>query len=183
MMTATFEEAIKYVLENEGGYVSSLNDPGGSTNMGISIRFLRSLSAEKIRSYGILVGESINDEDIEHLTIDQAMAIYRGEFWNQAPFDKLPNQKIANYLFDMAVNHSIAVAIKMAQRSVWACMSTTILDDDGILGNDTLADIKYCQLFIIPTMKATRAEYYRSLVSASPGLKIFLEGWLKRCYR
>lgn len=181
-MTAVFEDAIKYVLENEGGYSSHPADPGGATNGGISLRFLKNLSPEKLKKYGVFDLE-INEDTIFNLTPSQINAIYKGEFWDQAPFDQLPNQKIANYIFDMAVNHGIAVSIKMAQRSVWACMASTILVEDGILGSDTLSDIKHCFVCIVPTMKATRAEYYRSLISASPSLKPFQDGWLKRAYR
>lgn len=182
-MTVIFDDAVRYVLLNEGGYVFSENDPGGATNFGISIRFLKSLSLDKLRSYGLLVGDIITDDDIKHLTVDQAKAIYKSEFWDQAPFEQLPNQKIANYIFDMAVNHGIAVAIKMTQRSLWAVTSIMSPPDDGIMGNKTLEVVGRAAYIILPILKATRAEYYRSLVSASPGLRSMLDGLLERAYR
>ena len=36
MYSNEFEQALKFVLEREGGYVNNPNDPGGATNKGIT---------------------------------------------------------------------------------------------------------------------------------------------------
>ncbi len=38
---SNFEKAVEKVLEHEGGYVDHKNDPGGATNYGISLRFVK----------------------------------------------------------------------------------------------------------------------------------------------
>lgn len=181
---ADFFEAVTYLLNNEGGLEQNSNDSGGVTNYGISLRFLQSLSNSK--KY-LVFSEKINGEDIKNLTIEQAKSIYYGEFWLHAPFEKIINQDLCNYIFDMAVNMGISPAIKCLQRACWAVMHDMyILVDDGILGEKTLHIVndflgKFPEL--LSALRAERARYYRAIVASRPEQKIFLKGWLARTYR
>lgn len=80
-----FEFALAVVLESEGGYVWDKNDPGGETNWGISKR-----------SYPHL--------NIADLTLDEAKAIYKADYWNAISGDILP-AALAVVSLDIAVNH------------------------------------------------------------------------------
>ena len=172
-----FESAVLYVLRNEGGLSENPHDPGGITNHGISFRFLKSILQERLKNYGIF--DEVNEDTIRHLTQDQAKLIYKGEFWNLAPFEKIYNQDFANYIFDMSINMGISPAIKCVQRACWAVMKRwDQLPDDGILGDRTLATIKMCAFLLMPALRSERANYYRSL-----GLeKEFLHAWYNRTY-
>ncbi len=179
-----FDSAVEYVLNNEGGLVNNPHDPGGITNFGISLRFLKSISVEKLKTYGIFSEES---EDIVSLTKEQAKAIYRGEFWEHCKFDNINDQDCCNYIFDMAVNMGISPAIKCTQRACWAVMGKKdAIVDDGILGEKTLTLINYllrhnCGLELLYSMRSERAGYYR-LISLDGNNKEFLNGWLRRAY-
>ncbi len=105
-------QAVKYVLRFEGELSENPKDPGGITKYGISLRFLKSIPPERLKSYGIFVAETINNEDIEHLTIDQAKTLYKGEFWDHLPLQRINNQSVINSLFDACINLGIAPAIK-----------------------------------------------------------------------
>src|SRR5207302_958519 len=59
---ATFDKAIGTVLEHEGGYSFDPNDPGGETKYGISRKAYPGL-------------------DVKALTLDQAKAIYKRDYW------------------------------------------------------------------------------------------------------
>jgi lysozyme family protein len=181
---ADFSESVDYVLEHEGGISENPNDPGGITKYGISFRFLKSLPLEKLRSYGVYVSETIAEDDIRELTLDQAKAIYKGEFWDHAPFEQLTNQKVANYIFDTAVNMGIAPAVKCAQRACWSIINEYgRIVDDGILGESTLKYINGAfPSCILYAMRSERAGYYRLLVECNPSQREFLDGWLKRSY-
>lgn len=185
MMTIEFDVAVNYILKNEGGLNESVKDrdPGGITNFGISLRFLRSIPTENLRRYGIYFGETIEEDDVRHLTVDQAKALYKGEFWDHAPFDKLANQNLVNYLFDMAVNMGISPAIKCLQRSCWAIKKDrTVIHDDGILGPLSLSTIHECGFYILPVLRAERASYYKLIAEQHPNQFEFLDGWLNRTY-
>lgn len=176
------EAAINYVLANEGNLSEDAKDPGGITKYGISLRFLREIPSDRLKVYGVF--EPITENTIRELTISQAKLIYAGEFWSQAPFDRILNQAIGNYLFDMCVNHGMGQGIKMLQRALCACEAKRdYVKDDGILGDDTIAAVNRFCFMLLPAMRSQRDEYYRHLAALNPKQQGELDGWLNRCYR
>lgn len=178
-----FRQAVEFVLKNEGGYVNNPADPGGATNFGISLRFLREVLPEHLKRYGIF--EPLTDQTILELTRDQAILIYRGEFWDVAPFEKLSHERIINYVFDMAVHHGVVQAIKLFQRALWAVgLNMRLVVDDGILGDKTLDEWDTVDAFeMLIALVAERAGFMRLLCHERGKDKEFLNGWLARCYR
>lgn len=182
-MSIYFDAAFDYIMSFEGGLANNENDMGGITKYGISLRFLKSLSVEKLKEYSIFVQESPTEEDIVHLTSIQAKAIYFGEFWIRAPFDKINVDDVRNYLFHMTVNMGIGPATKCVQRAYWAIEgSRAALVDDGVMGNDTLEAINKGGTVIMYSLRSERAGYYRVIVEKNPTQMVFLEGWLNRAY-
>jgi lysozyme family protein len=187
-MLSNFEDAVAYVLANEGGYVNSPADAGGATNYGISLRFLREIPVERLRKYGIF--EPLNEDTIRNLTLDQARMIYRCEFWDTAMFDHIENQSICNYVFDMAVHHGIAQAIRLLQRATWAATGMFgVILDDGKLGFRTINQVmillsdKYLASSFKASLQSERAGYCRLLAAIRSANMEDLHGWLDRCYR
>jgi lysozyme family protein len=97
-MNKIFPQAIKFVLSWEGGYSNDSKDPGGETNFGISKR-------------------TYPDLDIKNLTKEQAIEIYRRDYWGKAGCDYLqwPMDMI---VFDTAVNLGVSAALKLAQKNM-----------------------------------------------------------------
>lgn len=179
---AIFSLALEMVLRNEGGLTEAVaSDPGGITNYGISLRFLKSVINPS--RYGIH-DLAIDEDTIRHLSMAQAGMLYKGEFWDSAPFESIQDQDVCDYLFDMGVNFGIAPAIKCCQRAVWSVWSKNkVIKDDGILGPDTLMWIERCKPnILIAAMRSERAGKYRLIAQASPELRPNLEGWLIRAY-
>lgn len=171
---ADCQTAIVFVLANEGGFVDNPNDPGGATNFGLTLRFLHGLGG-KYTHWGV--------EEIKNLSITEAKEIYAKYYWTLAPFEKIPSQQIANYVFDMCVNHGTAQGIKILQRAIWSLhQKMAVIPDDGVLGDLTIGGIGSGQAlaFILP---AERAGFMRLLAAIKPSNKEFLHGWLERCYR
>lgn len=106
---SNFDICIARVLSptNEGGYVNDPEDPGGETKFGISKREYPNL-------------------DIAALTRDDAIAIYRRDFWEPIQGDTLP-VGVAFQLLDFAVNSPITTALRALQRAVGVA-------DDGVFG-------------------------------------------------
>lgn len=176
-----FEIAIGFVLPREGGLSENPNDGGGITNYGISLRFLREIDGNRLKKYGIF--EPITYQTIRDLTIEQAKLIYRGEFWESASFGQIESQTLCNYIFDMCVNHGIAQGIKLVQRACWAAALTrNSIKDDGILGEKTLEAINSFDHDLLSILVAIRASFCRLLGEIRPKDKVFLDGWLNRCY-
>lgn len=184
--------AIKYVLENEGGFVNNPADKGGPTNFGLSQKFLESNCASKV---GPFYQSSFSPEFIKNISEEAAIEVYEKIIWKPI-YGEILSQDICNYYFDMVVNHGEIQATKMLQRSLWAAVPYTInpllhpdkILDDGILGNLTINVTNYRQSPpivahpLLPILRATRAQYYHCLAKKA-GQDQFLEGWLKRTYR
>jgi lysozyme family protein len=107
----TFDEAFEKLIGHEGGYVDHPNDPGGETKFGISKR-------------------SYPHVDIKRLTLEEAKAIYKRDFWGPAGCDAVPGS-VKFELFDTAVNSGVKTAIKLLQRACGAFV-------DGAIGPNTL---------------------------------------------
>jgi len=145
-----FEDAVEVVLKHEGGYVFHPKDPGGETNFGISKR-----------SYPTL--------DIKNLTIKDAVAIYKKDFWDALQIDALPFS-LRLVVFDAAVNQGPGAAIGMLQGILGVKV-------DGVLGPVTLSKLnqvdetklfqKYC---------AQRLQRYFQ----TRGFSHFGAGWIRR---
>lgn len=104
---AEFEQAITFVLANEGGLVSDPKDPGGLTKFGISQR-----------SYPKL--------DVRNLSLDDAIAIYKRDFWK---FDGIQSQRAATKVLDMCVDFGPTGGIQELQRALgWLQAGPVIAD-------------------------------------------------------
>lgn len=87
-----FDRAIAFVLKWEGGLADDKNDVGGLTHWGISQR-------------------AYPDLDIRNLTREQAIALYRRDYWQASGADALPWPLSLAHL-DAAVNTGIGQAGK-----------------------------------------------------------------------
>lgn len=181
MSLISFDLAIDKVLKHEGSLVDNPNDPGGITNLGISLRFLKGVNPLSLKKYGFNP-ETINKDTIKQLTLDQAKTLYLHEFWEHAPFSRINRQDLATYLFDMAVNMGIAPAIKCIQRACWAVLHDRSIVDDGVMGDKTIDAINQCGFYLLPVLRAERSSYYRCIVTRNPSQQEFLNGWLNRTY-
>lgn len=149
-MTDRFATYVDRVLSHEGGYVFDKRDPGGETKWGISKR-----------SYPAL--------NIKALTRDQAVAIYRRDFWDAHQCDKLP-PAIAFQVFDAAVNHGGGNAVRWLQVAAGVAA-------DGALGPVTLAAVRRAdQNDLLYRFNAARLEFYASLSTFAT----FGRGWTRR---
>mgnify|MGYP001598745968 CR=1 FL=1 len=151
-MTA-FERAITSLLREEGGYVNDPRDPGGETNFGISRR-------------------SYPDLDLRALTEQEAVAIYRRDFWTPIRGEALP-PALAIGLLDAAVNQGPVPAVLDLQRAL-------DVPADGILGPLTLAAAARADAADILTRFFGRRALRYALARQ---VSLFGLGWFTRCFR
>lgn len=183
-MLTNFDAAVAYVMKNEGGFTDNPNDDGGVTNYGISLRFLKSLPVKKLIEYGVIkLDRPLLVNDVKNLDIPTAKFIYKGEFWDKAPLDKILNSLVCTYTFDMVVNVGLSEAITILQRSTWALDFKDHIPDDGVLGQDTLKKVNMYGSLLLPSLRSERAGYVRLVSAIHSNDKEFLNGWLDRCYR
>lgn len=180
---AKFEEALGTILKHEGGFVDHPADPGGATNYGVSLRYLRSL--------GDVVGDFDDDgdvdaEDIRKMSEEDARGIYRQRWWDRYKYGLITDQRLATKVFDMAVNMGARQAHRLLQRALNSLRVRTggpALLVDGDLGPKTLATANAAPANLLHgELQKRQAEFYGSLVRARPSRAAFLKGWLNRAY-
>lgn len=157
---SNFDKSITIVLQHEGGYVNNAADPGGETKYGITKR-------------------TYPDVDIKNLTVDQAKAIYKRDFWAPYKYDAITSDDVATKIFDTAVNVGSKRAFRFAQQA--ANKFGKGLGEDGVMGNlsvNAINEIDPKQY--LEAYRGIQADYYKSLVDAKPSLSVFLRGWLNR---
>ncbi|RKZ12239.1 hypothetical protein DRQ32_04160 [bacterium] len=187
---ARFEDAIGYVMVNEGGYADHPSDPGGVTNYGISLRYLKGTG-----EHGDLDGDGdIDADDVREMTYDEACGFFRRDFWDRLPLDAVGSQAVATRVLDMAVNMGPKAAVKVHQRAMNCFAKSTELainDEpakklkvDGKFGQKTLertnmlASLDPVEAMV--WLRKQHAAFYKALVKKVPSMKVFLVGWLRR---
>lgn len=177
---ARFELAIPIIFEHEGLFVNDPSDPGGATNYGISLRYLKKFenSPKDILALFDIDGNGILDEkDIKQMTKTQAEAIYKRMWWDKFQYGRILNQSIANKVFDLAVNMGSTQAHICAQRAVRSACGLQLIED-GILGSKTIGSINQCdQIALLAAIKSEGAGVYRFLNKSK-----YIKGWLNRAY-
>ncbi|GJD30004.1 hypothetical protein PMNALOAF_1247 [Methylobacterium adhaesivum] len=159
MAAANFERALPLVLKHEGGYVDHPKDPGGATNLGVTIGTLSSW-----------LGRPASKADVAALTRATVAPIYRANYWNAIRADELP-AGLDYCVFDFAVNSGPKRAAMALQRAVGVA-------DDGVIGSITLANIANRPVdATIERVMADRMTFLRRL-STWP---TFGKGWTARC--
>ena len=117
------EICIPRTLAHEGGYVNNNSDPGGPTNLGITIATYRAY----IDAKGTVA-------DLKALTEAQAVKVYKAEYWDKVKADDLP-AGVDYAVFDFAVNSGPSRAATYLQEIVGAA-------PDGKIGPMTIAAVK-----------------------------------------
>ena len=158
MSASRFHLAVELVLQHEGGFVHHPQDPGGATKFGITRKTL-----SRVR------GRPATIEDVRALTRAEAVAVYRGLYWDAVRGDELP-PGLDLAVFDLAVNSGPVRAVRMLQAVLGIAA-------DGIIGPVTLK----------AAWQADPTETIRRLTRARLGFlgrlatwPVFGRGWRRR---
>ena len=166
-----YEKAQTFVSRWEGGYVDNQADPGGTTNFGISLRFLKSQGLD----IGDIDGDGdIDADDIRGMTSVVAGRIMKREFWDKMGLDKLGKPLCAMVIYDTAVNMGPGYARKLLQKALG-------VPADGVWGPVTRSALRICddRKTAVAMCHIRRARYHE-LVKGNAALGAFLKGWLRR---
>jgi len=169
---SSFDLAIPTILRHEGGLVDNPNDPGGITNYGVSLRWLKSKGlAGDLNHDG-----DVNAADIKIMTKIDAMEFYRKFWWDAYRYQFIVAQAVATKIFDAAVNMGAPRAHTLAQAVLG-------IQQDGVLGPKSLAELNAMpSIKFIVAYQEQMAQFYRRLVVLNPARQEFLKGWLNRAY-
>jgi lysozyme family protein len=157
----TFQACLPIVLQSEGGFVNDPQDPGGATNLGITLATLSNW-----------LGRPATIAQVQALTAADVAPIYETRYYNASHAGDCP-AGVDLMVFDAAVNQGVGRAVKSLQRSAGVTA-------DGAFGPNTKAAIAaMAPDALINAIAADRDAYYRTL----PTFPRFGKGWLARVAR
>jgi len=161
MSDAAFDKQIVETLAFEGGYGNDPVDPGGETNFGIS-------------------KAAYPDVDIRGLTREEAIAIYKRDYWERPRISELPDS-ISGKVFDMGVNMGSGTAIRLFQQVLNELNVKPTLVEDGRIGPATIAACsQVTSVNVLARYRSILAEHYMAIIRRNPAMARFQRGWLRR---
>jgi uncharacterized protein (TIGR02594 family) len=160
--TGGFKDCMPLIFAYEGGFVNHPDDPGGATNMGITIDTLR---AYRKKSVSVL--------DVQQLTKQEAGEIFRQKYWNVNSCDSLP-KPLALLTFNASVLFGPHRGAEFLQTALNKQGAKLLIDGD--IGPQTIAA---AQRVLIKQAVDDFVALQRALHEASKN-KVFLKGWLNR---
>jgi lysozyme family protein len=179
-----FDLAIPTILQHEGLLVNDPTDPGGITNYGISLRYLKRLveqDPQSLMNYCVDHQGIIDAIDIREMSQQQAIEIYKAQWWDRYNYSAILDQRLATKVFDLSVNMGSHAAHKLLQISCNNIAGKECLAVDGVLGARSIVIINNSDAAtLLLQFKAEAVQYYRQLADRKTILKKFLHGWLNR---
>ncbi|WP_434286322.1 glycoside hydrolase family 108 protein [Celeribacter sp. SCSIO 80788] len=160
-MTTRAEICIPRTLIHEGGFVDHPDDPGGATNKGITLATFR----RYVMPRGTVA-------DLKALTTEQAVIVYKRQYWDAVCADLLP-AGVDFAVFDFGVNSGPARAARYLQKVTGAKI-------DGRIGPNTLAAVRAKdERVVVSDLCDARMAFLRRL----PTYRTFGRGWSSRVAR
>ena len=157
----SFDDCLPIILQSEGGFVDDPQDPGGATNLGVTLKTLSGW-----------LGRAATVAEVRALTPADVAPIYRANYWNVVHGDDCP-RGVDLMAFDEAVNQGPGRAI----RSLQAAVATP---PTGVFDAPTLAAVQACSpADAIGRIAADREAFYRGLSTFAR----FGAGWMARLQR
>jgi type VI secretion system secreted protein VgrG len=166
---ASFLAALAPLLKAEGGYVNHPNDRGGATNLGITQAVYREYKNNPLA-------------DVAQITMPEAEDLYKRLYWNPLLLDSINSDRVADLLFNQAVNRGVNGAGKLLQRALNGLGSQLLVD--GVVGPKTIDAANLVpddRMLMRELVKAAQVAYVQ-IVEKNPSQLVFLEGWIRRTH-
>lgn len=176
---AQYEKIIPFVLKYEGidTVTDDKHDKGGKTKYGISLKYAQRSKHKRILDKdqnGIIDGK-----DIELLELDDALDLYKLDFWDVARLDQVSSNRKAFVFFDMIVNSGLRNATGVLQRALQDLGHSIKVDMS--FGPKTFAHLEEAdENQLIAKFLELRERFFRRIVEIDPTQKRFINGWLNR---
>ncbi|MDG2012847.1 MAG: glycosyl hydrolase 108 family protein [Pirellulaceae bacterium] len=190
---ADFEIAYGETEMHEGGYANDPVDRGGETYRGVARHYHPNWSGWRIIDQ---LKETHPDdfkrriEDHQGL-VDSTKQFYRTKFWDPIRGDEIPDQSLANKVFDTGVNQGVASSIGYLQESLNLLNRNqkNYLDIavDKQMGPETQKSLQaFLKLesgrpdFLLKLLNLMQAAKYLAIMRRDSTQERFARGWLNR---
>lgn len=171
---ADFNLAFIHTMEAEGDYVNDPDDSGGETYMGVA----RTKNPhwpgwpiiDDLKNRNDFPECLDNDEQVQL----HVKSIYAERYWDVIKGNDIEDQKIAESIFDFAVNAGPGTSAKLAQIAVGAIA-------DGIIGRNSLAKINGTDKSVFMSeFTLAKIQRYVEICDGNSNNRKFFYGWIKR---
>lgn len=186
---AIFTKAYSLTMGHEGGYAKDADDLGGETYRGIARKFnpgwigwMKIDKAKRSRGFP----KSLDQDATLQADV---RAFYKQHYWDKFQGDAIPDQAIANELFDTGVNLGIARAVGFLQRGLNVLNRNeklySDLVPDGLFGPKTLAAVRtYLKKdkpeLLLKILNVLQGMHYIDFMTKSPIQEKYARGWFTR---
>jgi len=186
---ADFNISFAKTMGHEGYYANDPADVGGETWCGVARNYHPTWSGWKI----IDAARSENGfPNILKSNVELANCVkifYKNTFWNVWLGDQIPNQDIADEMFDTGVNQGVSRAITYLQQAL------NVLNKNGIIYADLVEDGSFGQKtmdalnvylrsdkpsLLLKIMNVLQGCHYIEYMRKSPTQEKFCRGWFSR---
>lgn len=164
---SAFQQAFRLVVGEEGGFTANPSDPGNWTTGRCGVGICRGTK------FGISAA-AYPDLNIERLSIDEARAIYRRDYWDKIAGESLPSA-LALIVFDGAVNNGVHRAVMWLQQAAG-------VPADGVMGPVTVRAVQRAGGPLAALMAEAVALRLMFMVEL-PTWRDFGSGWARRLCR
>lgn len=187
---ADFQPAFeKTIQHHEGGYSHDPIDAGGETYKGVSRRFNPGwdgwiiIDAAKKKSNFPLALDS--NGDLQR----RVKSFYKQTRWDAFQGDLIPDQAVAEELFDTGVNMGIHRAVVFLQKGLNSLnrdgRTYPDISEDGQLGDLTLGSLRLLLAaeksdLLLKVMNVYQGMHYLDYMQRSQRQERFARGWFKR---
>ena len=186
---ANFDESYDITLRHEGGYTNDPVDVGGETYKGVARAYYPDWAGWEIIDNAKSESNFPNNLRGNAELDEMIHKFYKKHYWNRFWGDQIPNQDVANEMFDTGVNMGVGRAVKYLQRGLNALnrnqKNYEDIVEDGGFGNTTLGVLNsYLReddpIYLLKVLKILRGWHYISYMRKSPLQEKFARGWLSR---
>ncbi len=174
-------EIAEEIVAREGGFVNDPDDPGGSTNFGVTIHTMRRLGVDLNRD------GQVDIRDVKALSRRQAVDIFIKHYFEKPLIGDLPDA-LQPSVFDMYVNAG-SNAIRILQQLLRTMgIKVTV---DGVLGPQTLSAARQAMAaapdHLVDAYGIARRNYYFRLADQRVASRKYARnraggkgGWIRR---
>jgi len=190
---ADFDIAYGETEIREGGYVNDPVDKGGETHRGVARKFNGDWKGwpiiDKIKKdHPADFKDRINASDE---LAELAKELFRIRYWNPVRGDEIPDQHIANKVFDTGVNQGVARSTRYLQEGLNLLnrngKNYADIKVDGKFGDTTMTTLKaFLKLeedrpdYLLKVLNLLQASFYMDIIRKDPTQERFARGWLNR---
>lgn len=168
-MSHDLEEALEYLLEEEGGWSNHPADTGGATMYGVTQATYNAFRKAAGRP----------QQSVRKITKEEAKEVYNSMYWEASGCHKLP-WPISYLTFDAAVNSGPVRAVQWTQAGLG-------MKADGQVGPATVSAanraVDQADGSKLVGIMDSRVLFLARLVQRKPSQSAFLLGWWRRTQR